>query len=95
MKKTLISLTAGLFLLAALTGCGMKETKTSNTAYRTQNGAYEPGRYYADDEGTVYGTRTADRNGMANSLRNVADDAADGVRNAGNAIGNTIDDMAR
>ena len=93
MKKTFVSLTAGLFLLAALTGCGMKETKTSNTAYRTQNGAYDPGRYYADDDGTVYGTR--ERSGVADGLRNAADDAADGVRNAGNAIGNTIDDMVR
>ena len=94
MKKTIFSLAAALAVVTCLAGCGQNETKPSNTAYRARDNVYHDGQYYAANDGTVYDAGDPARTGLLGDFRNMANDAADGARNVGNAVGNTIDDMA-
>lgn len=95
MRKAIVSLAAAAALIACLAGCGMNDnTRTTNTGYRADSNAYRNGHYYASDDGAVYDGQDPNRMGLLGVVRDTADDAADGVRDAGNAIGDTIDDMA-
>lgn len=95
MRKVIVSLAAAAALIACLAGCGMDNgTRATNTGYRAESDAYRNGRYYASDDGAVYDGQDPNRMGLLGNVHDAADDAADGVRNAGRAIGDTLDDMA-
>ena len=95
MKKAIVSLAAAAALIACLAGCGKDDNaRASNTGYRVEGDAYRNGRYYASDDGAVYDGYAPDRMGLLGNVREAADDAADGVRDAGRAMEDAFDGVA-
>ena len=69
---------------------GTSGTGSNNSRTTGKGSAFSNGRYFADDSGDV---RDGNHTTIGDDMRDMAGDVMDGVRRAGDSVGNAINDM--
>lgn len=69
---------------------GTSGTGSNNGSTTGKGSAFSNGRYFADDSGDV---RDGNHTTIGDDMRGMAGDVMDGVRRAGDSVGNAINDM--
>ena len=90
MKRAFLAFAAALMLTASLTACATRTDTTATSRARTVTPSRGNGSYYADGNGDVADGHDST---LGEDLRDMTNSAANGVRRAGDDVGNALNDI--